>query len=95
MGYDQINGPSYYGAISVSTTPTLLKVGASVYSERIEVSFQPLDGDIYYGFDSSVSYTTGTKVFRYQLITLESGPLETIYLVTESGTVDVRITERG
>jgi hypothetical protein len=95
MSYDQINGPSFYGNLAVSTTPVLLKVGGSVYAERIEVIFRPIDGTVYMGFDSSVSSTTGIPVFKNEFVRMESGPLETIYLVTASGTVNVRIGERG
>ena len=93
--YQPIDGPSFYGALSVGTSPVLLKVGASVYTERSVVSFQPTNGIIYYGFDASVTSSTGTKVYQDQIIWLEAAAANDIYLVAASGTINVRITEMG
>ena len=88
-----VDGPGVHGAISVSTTPVEVKVGASALSERTMVTIQPLDGDIYYGYDNSVSSSNGTKIFENQTEPFEAGDQLTIWVVAESGTVDVRITE--
>jgi hypothetical protein len=91
--YQPLDGPAVYGALSVTTTPVELKVGASPVSERKVISFQPTDGVVYYGYDSSVSSTTGTKIFSNQLIIIEASEQLAVYLVSETGTVNVRITE--
>jgi hypothetical protein len=91
--YQPLDGPAVYGALSVTTTPVELKVGASPVSERKVISFQPTDGVVYYGYDSSVSSTTGTKIFSHQLIIIEASEQLAVYLVSETGTVNVRITE--
>lgn len=93
MAYLPLDGPAVYGAISVTSTPIELKVGASVLDERKVVTFQPLDGDIYYGYDNSVSYTTGTKIIESQFFELEVASTLSIYLVAETGSINVRITE--
>jgi hypothetical protein len=95
MPYDVCNGPGLEGALAVSTTPILLKVGASALEERAMVSIQPTNGVIYYGYTSSVTSLTGTKVFKNQLLPLEATSTLTVYLVAASGTVDVRITEKA
>lgn len=89
----QLDGPATYGALSVTTTPAELKVGGSVLDERKVVTLQPLDDDVYFGYDNSVSSTTGIKVFKGQHFPLEAGPELTVYIVAASGTVDVRISE--
>ncbi len=94
--YQTINGPGVQGALAVSTTPVELKVGASRLDQRVMISIQPLDGDVYFGFDSgTLTSSTGTKIFKGQYFPLEATDQATIYLITDSGTVDVRITETG
>lgn len=87
-----LDGPAEYGSLSVSSV-TELKVGASVLAERKVVSFQPIDGIIYYGYSNSLTVSNGTKVFQGQLIVIEAGETLPVYLIAETGTVDVRITE--
>lgn len=91
--YRAIDGPGVYGAISVTTTPVEVKVGGSSLEERLFVTIQPLDGDIYYGYDNSVSATTGTKLYKTLAEPIEAGPKLSIWVVAASGTVDTRITE--
>jgi len=93
MGYEFLNGPGVYTNLSVTTTPSEVKVGGSALSDRQVVTMQPLDGDIYYGYDNSVSSTTGTKIYKGQYILLESTDSLPVWIVAGSGTVDVRITE--
>jgi hypothetical protein len=91
-----LDGPAVYGALSVTDTPSELKVGASVLGERKVVTIQPLDGPVYFGYDNSVSETTGVLVREGQYFPLEAGDSLPVWLVAESGdTVDVRITEVG
>lgn len=90
-----LDGPGDQTALAVSTTPVELKVGASVLEDRKVVTIQPLDGDVYFGYTTGVTASTGTKVYERQYFPLEAGELLTVYLVAESGTVDVRITEVG
>ena len=91
-----LDGPGTHGALSVTDSPSELKVGASPFSERKVVTIQPLDGPIYFGYTNTVSSTTGTKVFQGQYFPLEAGESLNVWLVAEAGeTVDVRITEVG
>lgn len=93
--FQPLDGPGLYGSLSVSTTAVEVKVGASVDEDRQVVTVQPLDGDIYYGYNSSVTTSTGTKIFQGQFFPFEASRRLSIYLIAESGTVDVRITEVG
>lgn len=91
--YRQIDGPAAYGNKIVTTTPQVVRVGASNLLERTVVWVQPVDGLIYYGFDSSVSASNGFKVFKDQLFEHEVGDLLDVYIVAASGSVNVRIAE--
>ncbi len=93
MPYNEINGPGVYASQSVTTTAAELKVGASALTKRKVISIQPIDGDVYYGFDGSVTSSNGTKVFKGEKFFLECGDTLPIYLVAASGTVDTRIAE--
>jgi len=88
-----LDGPAVYGAISVTTTPIELKVGASPLTDRQVVTIQPIDGEVYFGYSNTVSSTNGTKIFKGQVYPLEAGELLPVWIVAGSGTVNVRITE--
>jgi len=89
-----LDGPAVYKSLSVGdSTPVEVKVGASVQSERKIVTIQPIDGIVYYGYDTNLTSSNGTKIFKGQWIQLEVGEMLSIYLISDSGTVDVRITE--
>jgi hypothetical protein len=88
-----LNGPGVQGALSVSTTAVELKVGATPLDQRAVVTIQPLDGDVYYGYTSGVTASTGTKIFKGQVYPLEATDQLPVYIVAASGTIDVRITE--
>jgi hypothetical protein len=89
-----LDGPAVYKTASVTDTPQEVKVGASALEERKVVTMQPIDGAIYYGYDNSVSSTSGTKIFKGQFIHLEASEKLPVWIVAEAGqTVDVRITE--
>lgn len=90
-----LDGPALYTSISVTTTPQEVKVGGSALQERQLISIQPIDGDIYYGYDNSVSSTTGTLIKKGQWFPQEAGEDLSVWVVAASGTVDVRITEVG
>lgn len=89
-----LDGPALHAAKNVTDTPQEVKVNASVLEERKAITLQPYDGVIYYGYSNTVSSTTGTKIFKGQLIQIEAGALLPVWIVANTGeTVDVRITE--
>ena len=94
MAFLPLDGPGVHGAISVTSTPVELKVGASVLEERTIVTMKPLNGDIYYGYSNAVTVATGTLVKKGQFWPLEAGDSLSVWLVS-AGTVDTRITEVG
>lgn len=90
-----LDGPAVYGDIDATTTPIEVKVGASPLEDRQVVTIQPLDGVVYFGYDNSVTSLTGTKIFKGQIYPMEASDQLSVYIIAETGTVDVRITEVG
>jgi hypothetical protein len=88
-----LNGPAVHGALSVTTTPQEVKVGASRLEERNVLTIQPLNGDVYFGYSDSVTSLTGTKIYQGQVFPLEATDELPVWIVAASGTIDVRITE--
>lgn len=88
-----LDGPAVYGFLNVTTTAVEVKVGASVHTDRKVITIQPIDGEVYFGYDSSVTSSTGTKIFKGQVYPLEAGELLPVWIVAASGTINVRITE--
>ena len=95
MSFIPLNGPALYGAITVTTTPQLIKVGADNLEDRKVITIQAIDGDVYFGYDNSVDHTTGTLINEGQYFPLEATNQLDVYIVCETGTIDVRITEVG
>jgi len=95
VSFIPLNGPAVYSNLNVSTTAVELKVGASSMEDRSIVTVQPINGDIYFGYDSSVTTLTGTKIFSGQFFPFEAKESLKIWVIAESGTVDCRITEVG
>jgi len=93
MAFEPLDGPAVYGTLSVTTSPSEVKVGASVLSDRKVVTIQPLDGVVYFGYSNAVTASTGTKIFKGQVYPLEAGERLPVWIVSASGTVNVRITE--
>lgn len=95
MSFIPLNGPGVNGALSVTSTASEVKVGSSRLEDRSIVTIQPLTADVWYGYDNGVTSSTGTKIFKGQVFPLEATSSLPVYVVAESGTVDVRITEVG
>jgi hypothetical protein len=60
---DVLKGGAVYGAITVGTTAVELKVGGTILANRKHILFQNLSNkSIYFGFNSSVTTSTGLLV---------------------------------
>ena len=89
-----LDGPAVYKSITVTDTPQEVKVNAVVLDERKIITLQPLGGTVYYGYDNTVSASTGTKVFKGQWLHLEASSSLPVWVVAAPGdSVDTRITE--
>jgi len=91
MSYLMVDGPAVQGTLNVSTEVEA-KVGATVLAERKVITIQPIDGKIYASFQSGVE---GFLIFKSQIVSFEISDLLPLYLVAESGTVEVKICERA
>lgn len=62
-----------FATIPVGIVAIEAKVGAARLEGRRTLSFMPIDGVIYYGFDNTVTALSGRKVFKNQQIDLPLG----------------------
>jgi len=87
------------GAISLINTDGAILVNVSGgvnLPDRQLVTVQPLGGDIYWGYNNTVTTATGTLVCDGQIMNIAAGDCADIYIITASLTpLDIRITEGG
>lgn len=91
--YSVADGPFEYTNLTVTTTATELKVGATALDERKILVIQALGARIFIGFDNLVTTNNGLQIAKKQTIFLEVGPKVSVYAIVNSGTSDVRIAE--
>lgn len=99
-----LDGPAAQGLLSSvgTSTPVEVKVGASALTDRKLVTLQG-DGKFYVYFgDDSASAPSAADVenngflqFKDQVQSYEAGDRQPIYVLADSGTVDIRIAERA
>ena len=91
---DTLDNGGVNGAITVTTSPIEAKVGASVLPDRKMLTvYNNGNKTIYWGFDSSVSASNGTPIEKSQFFAWSVGQNTLIYLIADSGSQNVRITE--
>ncbi len=87
-------GTGTQGALSVTTTATEIRVGASRLAGRSTITaFNNGSQTIYWGYSSGVTTTTGTPLVQNQVGSWKVGDQQSVYLIATSGTQNVRITE--
>lgn len=93
---DGLRSGGVYGNLALSTANTTYeaKVGGARLSNRKALTITPLD-DVYWGYDSSVTTSTGTPLFKNQSLILSIDPDSTcqIWLVASGNSKNARITE--
>lgn len=92
---DHANSQAKYGSLTVGTTAVELKVGANRMEDRKVVTMQTKDNNVYWGYDSSVTTSTGTQIFKDQFMPLPVGPDIEVWLIADGAGKDVRIGEIG
>ena len=103
MSLQQLDGPSSQGTIPITNSVIVeVKVNASSLEERKVITLQPLGGKIrVYFADEGVTpslsdvQNKGFRHFKNQLHSYEAGPLQKVYIVSESGSFDVVVAERA
>lgn len=86
------DGPGVTGAITVTTSASEVKVGGSALTERKYIIIQPIDGDIYWSYDSGVTTSTGHYIPEGTLVYVQAGEQLPVYVIAAANT-DVRISE--
>ena len=89
---DIITTNGQYRAQSVTTTAAEALGAATILTPRRVLSLLPTNGTIYWGYSNAVTTSTGTPVFKNQLITFAVSESVHIYVIA-AGTVDCRISE--
>jgi hypothetical protein len=103
MAFLPLDGPSTQFAISLtSTTVQEVKSGSSALDERKLITLLPTNGKIYIYFgDGSTTPSANdvqTKGFPHPtnaLRSYEASSTQEVYIVADTGTVDVRASERA
>ena len=103
MAFSPLDGPASQDRVAVTTgTVTELKVAASALADRQVITVQPVDGNIwvYFGNGSSTPSAAtvsakGFKVVKMSKESFEAGERQQLFIVAESGTVNVTFTERA
>lgn len=89
---DILNTSAQYRAQSVNTSAAEALGGATILSNRKMLSITPTNGTVYWGFNNSVTTSTGTPIFKNQTVTFAVGSNVHVYVIAAS-TVDCRIAE--
>jgi hypothetical protein len=93
---DGIRNGGVYGNLALTTGGTTYeaKVGGSRLANRKLLSITALD-DMYWGYDSSVTTSTGTPLVKNQQIIFSADPNSTfqVWLVASANSKNARITE--
>ena len=89
----RINETGIYGAKSFTTSAALAAVGGSNLANRTLLVVTPTNGIVYWGFDSSVTSSSGTPINRGDQAIFSIGPAVSVFLIASAGTVNVRLAE--
>lgn len=89
---DILTTGAQYRAQSVTTSAALALGGSSALTDRKMLHITPTNGTIYWGYNSSVTTTTGTPLFTNQTLYLSIGTGVTVYVISAT-TTDARIAE--
>lgn len=91
---DLLNNGGVEGFITVSTTAIAVRVGASnLIRRKVLTAMNNGTATIYWGYTSSVTSSTGTLFMRNQYGEWDAGPNTTIFMISASGSHNVRVTE--
>lgn len=94
---DGLRNGGVYGNLNLTTANTAYeaKVGATRLTDRKSLTITAFDDNTYWGYDNLVTTSTGTPIFKNQLIIFSIDPDSTfqIWLVSSSNNKNARITE--
>lgn len=91
---DISNAGGVQAGISVTTTATEARAGGSALANRKNLTiYNNSSADMFWGYTSGVTVSTGTPLVKQSLISLNVGPNTLVYLIVASGSHNARITE--
>ena len=79
--------------LAVGLTSVEVRVGAARLAVRKVVTVFPFDADMFWGFSNTVSVSTGTPIFKNQLVVLNASEFCQIWIICASAGKNARITE--
>lgn len=96
---DTLSFGGVQGAITLIDTDGAILAnvsGGANLPDRQLLTVQPRGGDIFWGYDNTVTILTGTLICDGQIMNIAAGDCADIYIITASTTtLDIRITEGG
>lgn len=93
---DIINTSGVQGALTVGTTAVEVKVGGSKLAARKSVTlYNNSNATIYWGYNNTVSTTTGTPILKNTLFAWSVGESVEIWVISDGANRNTRITEGG
>ena len=101
--FSPLDGPSAQDRVAVTTSVVKeLKIGSIALDDRQVITIQPIDGHIWVYFGDGVTTptaaTVSTKGFKHVKMAKESyeaSNTQKVYIVADSGTVNVTFAERA
>lgn len=90
---DVLNSEGKYGSLTVGTTAVEVKADTETLNGRQAIVMQAMDNEIYWGYDSSVTTSTGTRIFKHQLVMLPIGWEVHVYVVANGSGKILRFQE--
>lgn len=100
--FQPLDGPSAQTAVSVDTVTVVKLPSGTELSERKVITIQPTDGKIWVYFGDGASTPSAATVAasgfdhpKGSMRTYEASNSQLIYILAQSGTVDVRYAERA
>lgn len=103
MSLEPLDGPAKQFSVSLSSTVVVkVEQGGSPLTDRKVIVIMPLDGKIwvYFGDNNTVPNAATVKANGFPHFTnakegYEASSTQELYIVADTGTVDVRIAERA
>lgn len=79
---DVLNTSGSTAEVTVGTSAVALRVGGSNLADRQQIILQPKDNNIFIGYTSGVTTTTGLKLFKDQTVILPIGDQVTVWAIS-------------
>lgn len=91
---DILNGSGVEGTKSIANTATLVNISGTNLANRKEITMQNNSAVIiYWGLTSSVTTTTGTRLYPGKTLIRCLGPSTNLYAIVATGTASTNLTE--